>query len=145
MKKIAMSIIFASLTLIAAAQSSVTVSIYNGPGVTCCPIVTSLNFIVLAGCTFRPPVRVPVPPCGAPPVTYNASALCTGCTDIIAVQATIIGSFTPTITIGDNTPPCSITPYTPDAGGGGGVTGVCQWEAIWQYVSGPTAVLTIHT
>jgi len=144
MKKIAMSIIFVSMTLIAAAQSSVTVSIYNGPGVTCCPMVTSLQLYVISGCTTGWHT-VPVPPCGTP-ITYNASTW--GGTDIIAAKVFIIGATPPPfIIIGDNTPPppCGIAPFSPAAGGGGGATGVCQWEATWQYITSPTAVLTIRT
>lgn len=138
-----MLVFFVSLTLFAAAQSSVTISISSGSA-GCCPTVDGIRLYVVDGsCTPHWVIISPIPSCGTP-VTYNASSLCSGCTDIISAQAAI-APHPPITQVGDNPAPCAFGPYNTAAGGGGGGTGYCQWEATWQYTGGSLAVFTIHT
>jgi len=140
MKKITLGVTLICMTLIAKAQSSVTINITNGsPPMMCCPTIAIIQlFAVNSTCTSGAWHTIPVPTCGVP-VTYTASALCAGCTNIIAGRAAVFGS---PATVGDNPAPC-FGPYVSGVGGGGGASG-CQWEATWFYSGTSPAQFNIN-
>jgi|GEM_PF-2437547 hypothetical protein len=132
MKKITMSIILTSITLIALAQSSVTVNI-TAPGGSCgCPTVGPVQLYVvdMSTCTGAWNT-IPTPACGTP-TTYLASSYCATC-QIIAGRTVVCA--TP-VTLGDNSttvPACVPALPTFTSSTGGRCSATCQWSAAWVY------------